>query len=58
MERKSIKSFGNRHAKNIKTEADLKALTNALTKLTVERASNIELPEHLGHDKHQTKVGK
>jgi putative transposase len=44
-------------AKNIKTEADLKALTKILNNLTVETALNAELTEHLGHEKHNSKLG-
>lgn len=39
-------------AKNIKTEADLNALTRQLTKITVEKALEAELSEHLGYSKH------
>lgn len=36
----------------IKTEKDLAALSKHLLKLTVERAMNAELAEHLGYEKH------
>ena len=39
-------------AKSIKTEKDLAALSKHLLKLTVERAMNTELDEHLGYEKH------
>ncbi|MFN7098311.1 MAG: IS256 family transposase [Gammaproteobacteria bacterium] len=39
-------------AKSIKTENDLAALSKHLLKLTVERAMNAELDEHLGYEKH------
>lgn len=39
-------------AKSIKSEKDLAALSKHLLKLTVERAMNAELEEHLGYEKH------
>lgn len=39
-------------AKSIKTEEDLAALSKKLLKLTVEKALNTELDEHLGYEKH------
>lgn len=39
-------------AKSIKTEKDLAALSKHLLKLTVERAMNAELDQHLGYEKH------
>jgi len=39
-------------AKSIKTEKDLAALSKHLLKLTVERAMNAEMDEHLGYNKH------
>lgn len=39
-------------AKSIKTERDLAALSKHLLKLTVERAMNAELDDHLGYEKH------
>jgi putative transposase len=39
-------------AKKIKTEADLNALTRQLIKITVEKALEAELSEHLGYSKH------
>jgi putative transposase len=57
MEEKALRTLASELAKNIKTEADLKALTKMLTKLTVETALNAELTEHLGHEKHTSKLG-
>jgi putative transposase len=42
----------NELAKSIKTEKDLAALSKHLLKLTVERAMNVEMDEHLGYEKH------
>jgi putative transposase len=39
-------------SKSIKTEKDLAALSKHLLKLTVERAMDAELDEHLGYQKH------
>jgi putative transposase len=39
-------------SKSIKTEKDLAALSRHLLKLTVERAMNAELDDHLGYEKH------
>ncbi len=39
-------------AKNIKTEEDLANLSKKLLKLTVEKALNAEMDEHLGYEKH------
>lgn len=39
-------------SKSIKTEKDLAALSKHLLKMTVERAMNAELDEHLGYEKH------
>jgi putative transposase len=39
-------------AKSIKTEKDLASLSKYLLKLTVERAMNTEMDEHLGYEKH------
>lgn len=41
-------------AKHIKTEADLAALSKKLLKLTVEKALNTEMDEHLGYEKHSS----
>lgn len=42
-------------AKSIKTEKDLAALSKHLLKLTVERAMDAEMDEHLGYEKHSCK---
>lgn len=55
MEEKALRVLATQLAKNIKTEADLKALTKALTKLTVETALNAELTDHLGYEKNQSR---
>src|SRR5919106_3087596 len=39
-------------AKHIKSEQDIAALSRQLLKLTVERALNAEMDEHLGYPKH------
>ena len=39
-------------AKSVKTEADLANLSKSLLKMTVEKALNTELEEHLGYEKH------
>lgn len=45
-------------AKDIKTEADLNALSRELLKLTVETALNAELTDHLGYEKHASTEGE
>lgn len=47
----------NELAKSIKSEKDLAALSKHLLKLTVERAMQAEMNEHLGYEKHAI-VGK
>lgn len=42
-------------AKSVKTEKDLAALSKHLLKLTVERAMNVEMDDHLGYEKHSTR---
>ena len=37
-------------SKSIKTEADLSELSQYLMKMTVERAMNVELSDHLGYE--------
>lgn len=39
-------------AKSIKTENDLAQLSKHLLKMTVERAMDVEMDEHLGYEKH------
>jgi putative transposase len=52
MDREKLKALAKELAKDIKSEADLNALSRELLKLTVETALNAELTEHLGYDKH------
>lgn len=52
MEQKQLQALAKELAKNLKTEADLKQLSQALLKITVEAALNAELDDHLGYDKH------
>ena len=40
-------------AKSIKTEKDLANLSKQLLKMTVERAMNVEMDEHLGYEKYE-----
>jgi len=53
MDKKEVEKLAQAAAKNIKTEADLNEFRQMLTKITVERALNAELDEHLGFAKHQ-----
>ena len=53
MNRKKLEAFAREAAKSIKTEKDLNAFSQMLTKITVETALNAELDDHLGYDKHQ-----
>ena len=53
MNRKELEAFAREAAKSIKTEKDLNAFSQMLTKITVETALNAELDDHLGYDKHQ-----
>jgi len=52
MERSKLQALAAELAKDIKTEADLNALSRELLKLTVETALGDELTEHLGYEKH------
>jgi putative transposase len=52
MDRNKLKAMAAELAKDIKTEADLNALSAELLKLTVETALNAELTGHLGYNKH------
>jgi putative transposase len=52
MDREKLKALAGELAKDIKTEADLNALSRELLKLTVETALNAELTEHLGYEKY------
>ena len=53
MDRTKLQALANELAKDIKTEADLNALSRELLKLTVETALSAELTEHLGYEKHR-----
>ena len=53
MNKKELEAFAREAAKSIKTEKDLNAFSQMLTKVTVETVLNAELDDHLGYDKHQ-----
>ena len=53
MNKETLEALAREAAKGIKTEQDLNEFRQMLTKVTVERALNAELDEHLGYDKHQ-----
>lgn len=53
MNKETIEALAREAAKNIKSEADLNEFRQMLTKITVERALNAELDDHLGYDKHE-----
>ena len=53
MNKKELEAFAREAAKSIKTEKDLNAFSQMLTKVTVETALNAELDDHLGYEKHQ-----
>lgn len=53
MNKKELEAFAREAAKGIKTEQDLNEFRQMLTKVTVERALNAELDDHLGYDKHE-----
>ena len=57
MNEQKLKDLAAEFAKGIKTEDDLNQFTRLLTKLTVETALNVELTEHLGHEKNARKYG-
>ena len=50
-----LKALAAELAKDLKTPADLSALTAQLTKLTIEAALNAEMDHHLGYAKHDAK---
>jgi len=52
MKKEDLLAIAQEAAKNIKTEHDLTALTQMLSKITIEAALNAELDDHLGYDKH------
>ncbi len=58
MDRQKLQALAAELAKDIKTEADLNALSRELLKLTVETALNAELTDHLGYEKHASTVGE
>jgi putative transposase len=53
MNKAELEAFAREAAKTIKTEKDLNAFSQMLTKITVEAALNAELDEHLGYGKYQ-----
>lgn len=53
MNKAELEAFAKEAAKTIKTEKDLNAFSQMLTKITVEAALNAELDEHLGYGKYQ-----
>ncbi|CCK77925.1 MAG: transposase-like protein [Oleispira sp.] len=53
MNKEALEAFAREAAKGIKTEQDLNDFRQMLTKVTVERALNVELDDHLGYDKHE-----
>ncbi len=53
MNKAELEAFAREAAKSIKTEKDLNAFNQMLTKITIEAALNAELDEHLGYDKYQ-----
>lgn len=53
MNKAELEAFAKEAAKTIKTEKDLNAFNQMLTKITVEAALNAELDEHLGYGKYQ-----
>jgi len=55
MDEKKIKALATELAKNLKTEEDLNLLFRAMKKVTVEVALNVEISDHLGHEKGQPK---
>ena len=53
MNKAELEAFAREAAKTIKTEKDLNAFSQMLTKITVEAALNAELDDHLGYGKYQ-----
>ncbi len=47
MNKEELKAFAHEAAKNIQSEEDLNIFRQMLTKITVERALNAELDDHL-----------
>jgi putative transposase len=52
MNKQELETFAREAAKGIKTEKDLNAFSQMLTKITVEAALNAELENHLGYSRH------
>lgn len=55
MDQEKLKALAAELAKDLKTPADLNALSAQLTKLTVEAALNAEMQEHLGYAPYEAK---
>ena len=53
MNKEVLEAFAREAAKGIKTEQDLNEFRQMLTKVTVERALNAELDEHLGYERNE-----
>ena len=53
MNKEALEAFTREAAKGIKTEQDLNEFRQMLTKVTVERALNAELDEHLGYERNE-----
>ena len=53
MNKEDLQEIAQAAAKNIKTEQDLNAFRQMLTKITVEAALNAELDDHLGYERHE-----
>ena len=58
MEQAQLQALAKDLAKSIKTEADLKQLSQLLLKMTVEAALNAELDDHLGYSTVMTSPAK
>lgn len=54
MNKKPLEAFAREGAKSIKTESDLDCFRKRLTKVTVKKALNAELDEHIGYEKHSS----
>ena len=57
MKTEELQKIAQEAAKNIKTEQDLAAFQQRLTKVTVEAALNAELDDHLGYERHEKSDG-
>ena len=58
MKKQDLLLIAQEAAKNISTEQDLNELRKMLTKITIEKALNAELDEHLGYEKHEVSEQK